>query len=208
MPSVYLQPIRVYFVPFLHAYAHAYAIVYKKGHQMEHPDLHKAPEMQTLGGIKMKVDSTAGILASYERARYELLVLCDTLENIADSLPDRVDRQLCFHTSIMLGPLIERAHRMEEEILFPVLEHQDTGLVDLSSTIERLKMEHVGDKYTAEDLSEMLMSYGTGTHTLSAEAAGYMLRGFFEALRRHIAFEYELLIPALERSNSATSKSG
>ena len=38
----------------------------------------------------------------------------------------------------------------------------------------------------------MLLSYAEGRPTHSAEATGYMLRGFFEALRRHIAIEEEL----------------
>ncbi len=36
----------------------------------------------------------------------------------------------------------------------------------------------------------------------AAEALGYMLRGFFEGLRRHIAFEEEHLVPLLAKSGA------
>jgi hypothetical protein len=41
---------------------------------------------------------------------------------------------------------------------------------------------------------------------MTADAAGYMLRGFFEGVRRHVAFEREMLAPlmklALRRAGS------
>lgn len=118
--------------------------------------------------------------------------LCDALESIADSLPDNVDRQTCMHAARALPPLIDRAHRFEENVLFIAIEEMSPVLLDLRPTLARLKLEHVGDEYSAEELSEVLMSYGEGTPMHTAEATGYLLRGFFEALRRHIAIEEEL----------------
>jgi len=128
----------------------------------------------------------------FNRIRDEQLSLCGVLEEIADSLPHSIDRQVCIHTARILPQIIDRAHRFEEDVLFPLLENSKTVAHDLEATISRLKNEHVGDKCFAEELGEVLMSYGLGKPMQGAEATGYMLRGFFEALRRHIAFEREL----------------
>jgi hypothetical protein len=138
--------------------------------------------------------TTGGFLDRFERVWQEQLVLCDRLEAIADSLPDNIDRQGCIHTARALGPLISRAHKLEEEELFPVLEGAGFLPIDPKPSLERLKLEHAGDECFAEELTEVLLSYGSGDPTHGAEATGYMLRGFFEALRRHIAHERELAV--------------
>lgn len=122
----------------------------------------------------------------------EQRTLCDALEQIADSLPDAIDRKVCLHTARVLPTLMERSHRYEEDVLFVALDRPALTPFDLRPTLARLKLEHAGDECFAEELSEVLFSYAEGRPTHSAEATGYMLRGFFEALRRHIAIEEEL----------------
>lgn len=122
----------------------------------------------------------------------EQRMLCDALEQIADSLPDAVDRKVCLHAARLLPTLMVRAHRYEEDVLFAALDRPGLTPFNPHATLERLKMEHAGDECFAEELSEVLFSYAEGRPTHSAEATGYMLRGFFEALRRHIAIEEEL----------------
>jgi len=122
----------------------------------------------------------------------ERLSICDALEEIADSLPKRVDRQVCVHTARVLPQIIKKAHHFETEIFFPNLEKTKFISLDLDATLERLKNEQVADEYSGEELGDVLMSYGIGEPILGAEATGYMLRGFFEKLRRHVAFEKEL----------------
>jgi len=136
--------------------------------------------------------SELNIVEQCSRAWRDQLVLCDRLEHIADSLPDKIDRQSCIHTARALPPLIMRAHQLEEEVLFPLLAERSEARLNPHQTLARLRLEHAGDECFAEELAETLMSYGTGTPSHSAEATGYMLRGFFEALRRHIAHEQEL----------------
>ena len=122
----------------------------------------------------------------------EQRILCDALEQIADSLPDAVDRKVCLHAARLLPTLMVRAHRYEEDVLFTALDRPGLAPFDHRRTLSRLRMEHAGDECFAEELSEVLLSYAEGRPTHSAEATGYMLRGFFEALRRHIATEEEL----------------
>lgn len=146
--------------------------------------------------------ATTRIITSYNKARNEQLALCEQLENIADSLPNQVDDRTCINTAKMIIPLINRAHKMEQEILFPLLEDNQKCLANLSATLERIKREHMKDEFLAEEISELLLSYGRGKPTLDAEATGYILRGFFENLRRHIDFVHELLEPKLNKHYS------
>lgn len=138
--------------------------------------------------------------SQFKSAQDEQLALCDQLEEIADSLPDNVDRQICIHTARALLPVISRAHRMEEDILFPLVEKTETAVTDTNATLERLRIEHAGDECFVEELVDVLMSYGAGAPSQTPETTGYMLRGFFQGLRRHIAFEKEILGPMLSRT--------
>lgn len=127
------------------------------------------------------------------------LALCKTLETIADSLPAEIDRCSCINAARALGPLITRAHDLEEDVIFPAIENSASHLVGMERIIERLKYEHMEDVCFSEELHDALMAYGRGEERPSPEAFGYMLRGFFESLRRHIAFEQEVIVPVLER---------
>ncbi|WAP67178.1 hemerythrin domain-containing protein [Jiella pelagia] len=154
--------------------------------------------------------------------------LCDSLEAIADALPNDLDAQRTLHVARSIGPSIRRAHRFEEETIFPLLKRQSDTPSEMSSTLERLHFEHWEDESFGDELSEKLIDYvraraadgrvgkpatllrsdlrpvaaarfqdSGGRADPVAEALGYMLRGFFEGLRRHIAFEEEHLVPLL-----------
>ncbi|HEY0853474.1 MAG TPA: hemerythrin domain-containing protein [Devosia sp.] len=117
------------------------------------------------------------------------LALCDSLETIADSLPDRLDRQECLHMSRLVGPLLKHAHAAEELLLFPEVAATlgDPGI------IETLRLEHIEDECFAEEVQYELLLIGQGRPLLTPEATGYMLRGFFEGIRRHIRHEQDLV---------------
>lgn len=156
----------------------------------------------------MQKMSTSAILESCHRVWHQQRQLCDALEQIADCLPDNVDRGLCMQTARMLPTIISSAHELEENSLFSALEEADMGDFDPGPTLNRLRLEHAGDECFAEELSEVLMSWGRGAPANSADAMGYMLRGFFEALRRHIATEEELAAMLGRRSASRQSGNG
>lgn len=136
-------------------------------------------------------------IAQIEANHRSLLSLCDALEAVADSLPGRVDHSLCRHLAQSLTMVLQRAQQVEERLAFPLLETWQSGGVALADALTRLRQEHQTDQSYAADIEEVLRAYGDGWPVLSADAAGFMLRGFFEALRRHIAFEQQLLIPLL-----------
>lgn len=120
-----------------------------------------------------------------------ILALCDSLEAIADSLPNRVDRHACLAVASELLPQMRELHAFEEAALFPPYR----ALEPHAESIRRLRAEHVEDEAGAEELTEVLLGIGHGAPVRNAEALGFMLRALFETVRRHIAFEREHVVP-------------
>lgn len=125
------------------------------------------------------------------------LEICDRLEKLADSLPGDIDRQECLSISWQIFPTIKAAHEFEEKELFPALTKKCVDPETLSKSLERLRFEHWEDESSAEDLSVALRSVVSDPKRENPDKLAYMLRGFFEGMRRHIAFETEHLLPQL-----------
>ncbi|NNF81038.1 MAG: hemerythrin domain-containing protein [Rhizobiales bacterium] len=123
------------------------------------------------------------------------LQLCDLLEEIADSLPDRVDERQCVYAADALRYRVNIHHQLEEEVLFPRLMARATGDRELRGILNRLADEHRTDEGHCEEAIELLTKLSHGMPPPNVEAAGYMLRGLFEGLRRHIAFENDHVLP-------------
>ncbi|CAN7373904.1 hypothetical protein LJR235_002171 [Pararhizobium sp. LjRoot235] len=64
-----------------------------------------------------------------------------------------------------------------------------------AGSTQRLRIEHVEDECFADELTEILFKIGHEGVVANAEMFGFMLRGFFEGTRRHIAFESEHIAP-------------
>ncbi|MCR5858159.1 hemerythrin domain-containing protein [Mesorhizobium sp. J428] len=126
----------------------------------------------------------------------EKLALCDALEAIADSLPGQVDRFECLRVGAILAPAIRRSHAIEESRIFPVFETASAA-PGRASSVARLKAEHLADECAAADVSEELLRVGHGGEIGNPEALGFMLRALFEAMRRHVAFEREHIMPTI-----------
>lgn len=134
--------------------------------------------------------------AVMKRAHLEKLLLCEALEKIADTLP-KVDRLKCLSTANAIVPLLRNIHQYEETVIFPAYEAAlSSSDANLAST-RRLRAEHVEDECFAGEVTEILLAIGHGETVENAEAVGFMLRGFFESLRRHIAFEREHVLPMI-----------
>lgn len=155
----------------------------------------KADRSDATTGNRM-LDASKRDLAWLHRAHGEQLALCRELEDIADSLPASINRQKCIYAAKALGPLIKGIHHYEETVLFPMSQRDPDAAVHLESTLERLKFEHCEDECFAEELTDALLKLGSGER-VNMEAVGYMLRGFFEGMRRHIAFEQEHLLQGI-----------
>ncbi len=150
-------------------------------------------------------NSRADLVAGLRQIHHAKLALCDRLEEIADALPDKMDAQVCAVTARAIGPILEKAHQFEEEIFYPGLTKHLKGAGDQDPIFERLKIEHHEDICFGEEVRDVLISYGAGKPNQTADATGYMLRGFFESLRRHMAFEQELARPLRAQTKTAPS---
>lgn len=131
------------------------------------------------------------------RAHMMKLRFCDDLEAVADGLPSRIDRLLCLRIASELVPQLRECHRYEERTVFPAFVKAGPDPNVRAASIRRLEAEHLQDECAAQDLTDVLLAIGHGSAVENPEALGFMLRAFFEALRRHIAFEEEHLLPAL-----------
>lgn len=150
--------------------------------------------------------ASEGFTLRWLNAAYrEQLALCDALEEIADSLPASVNRQKCIYAAKALGPAIRSQHLCEETVLFPWLTERPDAEKTLADTLSRLKYEHFEDECFAEELTDALLRLGAG-QPVNMEAIGYMLRGFFEGLRRHIAFERDHLLRNLPEDTRVTRR--
>lgn len=125
-----------------------------------------------------------------EQSYQQLLDLCDVLEAIADSLP-HPDAGLCITTADALEPLVELTHVQEEDVLFPIL--LASNRPELNQTVARLRREHLSDMATAGEVSDALRGVASSTSPLSPDAVGYLLRSFFDSMRRHVYGELELI---------------
>jgi hypothetical protein len=133
------------------------------------------------------------------------LQLCDELEALADSLLADVNSQKCLHLARAVYPLVASTQRVEEAMLFVPLSRLADRVPDMPSTLERLRFEHHSDLCSAEELNDVLLAFGRGEDAMTADALGYMLRAFFEGVRRHVAFEREVLVPLLALVPSGTN---
>lgn len=153
------------------------------------------PSAQMPGGGKS--------IAWWREAHRLQLALCDDLEEIADSLPANIVNQQCLFAAKSLTRLIRDVHAYEEETLFPALQRVFRESEEFAAAVDRLTFEHLTDECYADDIAEKLTYVGSGGRDVNMEALGYMLRGFFEALRRHVAFERDHFSGAVESLQTA-----
>lgn len=136
-------------------------------------------------------------LAALENSYGEMLALCDALETVADSLPHAINPRICRTLAGAIEPLMARIHQLEEDALFPLMAASQTP--DLSNALTRLRAQHIADGSAAAEVSEGLHALAAQTPQLSPDATGYLLRSFFEGMRRHIPAAREFLALAQAR---------
>lgn len=130
-------------------------------------------------------------LASLRENYSKLLDTCDLLEDIADGLPNHVPKDRCLLLAGSIVQQLQTTHRLENQVLMPLLAASDHA--GLRQAAERLRQEHIVDEHAAMEIEETLNDLVQGRSTLSADATGYLLRSFFESVRRHVHAERELL---------------
>ncbi|MFZ1815135.1 MAG: hemerythrin domain-containing protein [Rhizobiaceae bacterium] len=158
---------------------------------------HEKQAMPPMSGEPMDSD---GLEARVRAVHANKLKLCADLEAIADSLPDDVDPKMCLAMARALPQILARAHSLENDELFPFLLMLRPGDKNLAASLERLRYEHWEDESYSEEVSSELLDCAMCTSRRTADATGYLLRGFFEGLRRHIAFEQEHILPMISEA--------
>lgn len=137
--------------------------------------------------------SASTLRAGYDRQ----IVLCDQLEEIADSLPDRINHGQCRAVADTLVEVLREVQAMEDDEILTQISGTD-GRRD-GDLVEKLRLQQVADLCLAEEVQQELILLAEGRSYMAPEAVGYMLRGFFDGLRRNMAHSLEVLT-LLERT--------
>ncbi len=137
------------------------------------------------------------LLERFEACIGRQLELCRTMEALADDLPSKVDTHAAMILVRQLYPTLRRCHLLEEAMIFPLLliSHRDVAPI-----LDRLHNEHFEDEDHAADLRDAVEAFVARKATTDAEKVGYMLRGLFTSLRRHLAFDRDYLLPLFRRT--------
>ncbi|PWK63399.1 hemerythrin domain-containing protein [Aminobacter sp. AP02] len=136
-------------------------------------------------------------VAVMRRAHVAKLALCDRLEAIADSLPAGLNRRECLLAARALGPGMAETHRFEEIEIYPHFAASLGQSAEARKTVARLKHEHFEDEGYAAELRDALRFAARWRRAQNPETLGFMLRGFFGAVRRHVAFERDHVLAQL-----------
>jgi len=151
----------------------------------------------------MATTKNSDLVAQLRQGHHQTHALCDRLEEIADALPDNINRRVCEKTALTIEPILLKAHSYEEEFFFPALASYHHISLDHAKLIRRLSTEHYEDRCFGEEVRDVLLSYSVGKPVQAPDATGYMLRGFFENLRRHMWLEEELARPLRDNKKTA-----
>jgi hypothetical protein len=116
----------------------------------------------------------------------DMLALCEGLETLADALPGRIDAALCHHLIERLEPSLKKLQAAERVLLFPLL-------ASAPEAVERRGTAHAIDAAAAAEVADALRAMMRGEARPSPDALGYLLRSFFDSMRRHVATEREWL---------------
>ncbi len=127
------------------------------------------------------------------------LRLCDMLEHIADGLPQKFDKGEIAEAGATLCKGMTAHFALEENILFPLLSQRARSDPHLSAVIAQIAKEHDRDEDLSGELAEELRLVVETGKVRNPDMLGYMLRGYFVSLRRHIEWEDALIIPAARR---------
>lgn len=136
--------------------------------------------------------------AGLDAATRAQLALCRALEDIADRLPalppGRARKAASALRRAAVAPEFEK---LREVLAGSVPACAMTGDASLSNALKLIAAEERDDADRAQELSEALDEAAQGRRVANPDALGYLLRSYFEARRRHLAWRGEaVLAPA------------
>ncbi len=139
-------------------------------------------------------------ISAFEVDHVLKLGLCDVLENIADALPHSADASLATIAMRILRNGLPEHVALEEGHLFPLLRRRNAGEQSCQKVLLQLEHEHGSDEAFAYEIADELEHIAEAQAPKNAEMLGYMLRGFFISLRRHIRWENATVLPLARRT--------
>lgn len=139
--------------------------------------------------------ATADPIATLERELDQLTGLCDELERVADELPDNRNPSRIDEIGRKLRDLLRRHHQHAEALLMPRLASRALPEDRVEELAQGLRHDNSRDEGYALEVLELLDAMAAGGRPPNKDTAGYLLRGFFEGLRRHLRCEHALLFP-------------
>jgi hemerythrin-like domain-containing protein len=124
--------------------------------------------------------------------------LCDSLERIADGLPDEIDRSLARSSARMLETGFRAHIHFEDQQLYPILRERACKDARLLGVLDQLQAQHERDEGFALEIVDELTHLAQTGYAANPNMLGYMLRGFFEGQRRQLEWEDNLVLPMAE----------
>lgn len=129
--------------------------------------------------------------------------MCDLLEAIADDLPQKA-KPFWREVTRLCGTVIPQHYDAVTRLLVPALLHRTQGEADCEAVLLRMQADYTHERARLPELTELLReAIGQDSLRLSPDALGYALRSFFEAMRRQIRWETEVLLPLASRRLTA-----
>jgi len=147
--------------------------------------------------------NTAGSIQQCCGHTHHALHICDLLEALADDLPKRsapVWRGAQMQCRAVLHPYFAFLN----EVVLPKLLRQNNRDADRREVLCRLKSDCGDQIHALSDLDDLMSdALFSDQFTNEPEALGYALRGHFEALRRDLRWQLDVLWPIAARTWTA-----
>jgi len=125
--------------------------------------------------------------------------VCDQLEAIADDLPRGTDIRRIRSAMQFLKIKLPAYHRDERECLFPLIARHASQSQDIAAIIAQLQIYQIEDEGYADEVIDLLAEMEKEAMQRTPEAAGYLLRGFFQNYRRYLAWQRLTILPLAHR---------
>jgi len=116
------------------------------------------------------------------------LELCRSLLDLAEHLPDRLDREAVVYFLKVL-PATWAAHTaFQSEAAFPLLKRRYEGERDILKCLGRLERQHIEIAGANDELVEQLLHVLNG-EPVDCEMLGYLIRNASDRRREHVEWE-------------------
>ncbi|MEM7295046.1 MAG: hypothetical protein AAF330_00205 [Pseudomonadota bacterium] len=145
-------------------------------------------------------------LTQFEGESALMATCCDLLEEIADDLPQAT--LPVWREALQLSMTVMPRH-LDAVIhgLIPALMQRARGDALCEALLSQLKADYEETFAHLPELLDLLEHVLSAAHPkVSADALGFALRSFFEAIRRQMSWENEVLIPLATRRLTETDR--